>query len=135
MPVQAAGSAAGQDPQSTDPPGLYKATQASSTPLKRKREEDQHVAAAADPGDTAAVNPAEAKQAASSDAVGASVEVEQLQEEAEQLQEEAEPSSGEDEESAEAEEPRSHPYGVQPWGNFYLSQVPEIRTAGGVNWG
>ena len=26
--------------------------------------------------------------------------------------------------------PPSHPYGVQPWGNYYLSQVPEIRTAG-----
>ncbi|KAF8065440.1 F-box protein [Scenedesmus sp. PABB004] len=24
----------------------------------------------------------------------------------------------------------AHPYGVQPWGNFYLSRVPEIRTSG-----
>lgn len=133
MPVQAAGSAADQDPQSTDGPGLCKATQASSMHLKRKREEDQNLDAAAQPADTAAaINPAEPQQAApgqpqvSCDAVGASVEVEQ------QLQEEAEPSSKEDEESAEAEEPRSHPYGVQPWGNFYMSQVPEIRTAGRV---
>jgi hypothetical protein len=31
--------------------------------------------------------------------------------------------------------PPSHPYGVQPWGNYYLSQVPEIRTAGVCVWG
>eukprot|EP00878_Enallax_costatus_P037589 GHUV01042470.1.p1 GENE.GHUV01042470.1~~GHUV01042470.1.p1 ORF type:complete len:208 (+),score=47.38 GHUV01042470.1:256-879(+) len=33
---------------------------------------------------------------------------------------------------ASAAEPRQHghPYGVQPWGNFYLKQQPEIRTAG-----
>jgi hypothetical protein len=35
------------------------------------------------------------------------------------------------EESEGDEGPRRHPYGVQPWGNFYLTQVPEIRTAGG----
>jgi hypothetical protein len=29
------------------------------------------------------------------------------------------------------EQPHGHPYGVQPWGNFYLTGVPEIRTAGG----
>ncbi|WIA16759.1 hypothetical protein OEZ85_013410 [Tetradesmus obliquus] len=28
------------------------------------------------------------------------------------------------------EQPHGHPYGVQPWGNFYLTGVPEIRTAG-----
>jgi hypothetical protein len=28
------------------------------------------------------------------------------------------------------QQPHGHPYGVQPWGNFYLTGVPEIRSAG-----
>jgi hypothetical protein len=31
----------------------------------------------------------------------------------------------------EQQQPHGHPYGVQPWGNFYMTGVPEIRTAGG----
>eukprot|EP00879_Flechtneria_rotunda_P024439 GHRR01025909.1.p1 GENE.GHRR01025909.1~~GHRR01025909.1.p1 ORF type:complete len:263 (+),score=55.50 GHRR01025909.1:176-964(+) len=30
----------------------------------------------------------------------------------------------------QAESGHGHPYGVQPWGNFYLQQQPEIRTSG-----
>lgn len=56
----------------------------------------------------------------------------------EQSEQQSPGSSGSDEQSEEGSEeseggegPRGHPYGVQPWGNFYLSQVAEIRTAGG----
>jgi hypothetical protein len=38
---------------------------------------------------------------------------------------------GQQPEQQEQQQPHGHPYGVQPWGNFYLTGVPEIRTAGG----
>lgn len=47
-----------------------------------------------------------------------------------QEEEEDADEAGEESGGGEEQEPRSHQYGVRPWGNFYMSQQPEIRTAG-----
>lgn len=109
MPVQAAANPAA----ATDDGGTRTPAAAQTAPTKRKRNDEAEPQAQAV---AAAAAPASKRSAA---AAAASASPKQSGDE--------EDSSSQDTSSSE---PRSHPYGVQPWGNFYLTQVPEIRTAG-----
>lgn len=153
MPVQATELPAGAagDPQHTPATETVKAQQLNSKAPKRKRSGTtaeasvasfDHDAVDAAAAEADAATAAKKRQQRADVGLVDSAQNSQLQEKLseaglgsdKQLDsgEGEESDSGESEESQEgSQQPRSHPYGVQPWGNFYLTQVPEIRTAGG----
>jgi hypothetical protein len=118
--------------------------QLSSKAFKRKLVDLQTTEPVADShaetADTAATGPATRKRHAAVTAAqqalnGARAPAEHVESRPDEQSQQQ--SGGSDEQSEEGSQesegddgPGSHPYGVQPWGNFYLTHVPEVRTAG-----